>query len=395
MEPGRQEERGTTFAPRHSKRRLFDVDAIRRDHPIDEMAAGAGIRLRRTGERLVGLCPFHPDRDPSLVIYPETSSYFCFGCEAGGDVIDFVGRLRGTAFRETAALLAGSTASGPPDDRSGDTRLGGSRPAGAQLGRRPATGVTAEIGSPAETGPPPAVGPEQKRVVEAAAWLYHRQCQASRQALAYLATRGVDRATAEALRVGFAAGGLARHLRELGLSLEVAGELGLLRSGRDRLAGRLVVADLDRAGRAGWLTARAVGGQEPRYLNLRLPRPLLGLGRLAGGARKASAVLVTEGPLDWLTACCWRLPAVALLGTHCSREALATLRGFRRVYLALDADEAGRQAALRVANELGAGAVVVPLPDGAADLNELGCHPDGRAAFLQALHTAERERKQG
>ena len=102
----------------------------------------------------------------------------------------------------------------------------------------------------------------------------------------------------------------------------------------------------------------------------------------------ARAVVVTEGPFDWLTACSWGLHAVALLGTHASRDALCALRSFRRVYLALDADGAGRRATAQLASALGARAVVVPLPEGVHDLNELGCRRGGRDAFLRSLYEA-------
>src|SRR5690606_41036919 len=85
---------------------MHDVAAIRAAHPIAATVASAGVDLRPSGGRLTGQCPFHRDRDPSFVVYPETASWFCYGCHAGGDVIDFVARVRGTSFRETAALLS-------------------------------------------------------------------------------------------------------------------------------------------------------------------------------------------------------------------------------------------------------------------------------------------------
>ncbi len=338
---------------------MFDVEAIRAAHPIARAVSGAGVELRRSGRRLVGLCPFHEDRRPSLLVYEDTQSYFCFGCNAGGDVIDFVGRMRGISFRETAALLeAGAWA--PPAPGS----VPGSPP------RRQVRAVHAD----------------EAEVIEAACSLYSAQYGRSREARAYVRSRGVDDATASGLRLGFASGGLARHLERRGLGLRTARALGLLASERDTLSGRVVVPDLDRRGRATWLTARSLGEREPRYLNLRLPSPLLGLEQVRrAGAR---AAVVTEGPFDWLTLCSWRLPGVALLGTHVSREALASLRSLGRLYLALDADGAGRQAAARIASALDARATFVPLPGGAHDLSELGRRADGRAAFLASLQQA-------
>ncbi|HAZ61995.1 MAG TPA: DNA primase, partial [Armatimonadetes bacterium] len=51
------------------------------------------VSLRRRGRNLVGLCPFHSEKTPSFNLYPETGSFYCFGCGAGGDVITFVRRI--------------------------------------------------------------------------------------------------------------------------------------------------------------------------------------------------------------------------------------------------------------------------------------------------------------
>ena len=345
---------------------MFDTDAIRRAHPIARVIEGSGVELRRSGRRLAGLCPFHDDRRPSLLVYPETQSWYCFACDAGGDVIDFVGRLRGTGFRETAALLAGAGGAAGPGPEPTRSR------------------------APPEA--PRAASDEEAAVVEAAASLYQEQLRRSRRARSYLRDRGVGSETASRLRIGFADGGLARHLARRRLPRDAAERLGLVAGGRDTLAGRVVIPDLDVRGRATWLTARAVDSREPRYLNLRLPTPLLGLAQArATGAR---AVLLTEGPFDWLTACEWGLHALALLGTHLSARALDALGSFEGVYIALDADPAGRRASADLCSALGARATVVPLPAGMHDLSDLGTRPGGREAFRASLLQAQQREQE-
>ena len=147
------------------------------------------------------------------MVYEETSSYFCFGCGAGGDVFDFVGRLHGTSFRETAALLAGSAGRG---------RSSGAAPPPL---RRPIRAVAAD----------------EAAVIEAEASLYAGQYGRSREARSYLRGRGIDDGVASGLRVGFAGGGLARHLERSRLGLETARGLGLLTGDRDTLSGRIVI----------------------------------------------------------------------------------------------------------------------------------------------------------
>ncbi len=342
---------------------MHDVAAIRAAHPIAEAVASAGVALRPSGRRSTGLCPFHRDRDPSFVVYPETASWFCYGCHAGGDVIDFVGRIRGTPFRETAALLSRGLPELP-----------------ANVVRLPA--------------PPPAarLDAASLAVVEATVTHYERALLKYRDVRSYLARRGISMETARRLRLGYAAGGLAQKLRQSRLSLEATERLGLIAGERDTFTGRIVVPDLDVQGRATWLTGRALGKRAPRYLNLRAPSPLLGL----AGARLVGqhAVVVVEGPFDWLTACEWDVPAVALVGTHASRLALAALRGFRTVYLALDADGPGRRASAQLASALGGRAIPVTLPAGAQDFNELGQRRGGRDAFMAALAEARGRQEQ-
>lgn len=290
------------------------------------------------------------------MVYPANQSYFCFGCGAGGDVIDFVARLQGVGFKEAAAMLAGPEAQQP----HGPSKV-------------------VRLATPAR---PSALSPTEAEVIDAAVELYHDALWQSGDALAYLAARGVSATTARRCRLGFGRPGLAQHLRTHGLSLAAARNLGLLQGGRDTMLGRVVIPDL-RGGRAAWLTGRSVNGRDPRYLNLRAATPLLGLDLL-----RSEQVVVTEGPFDWLTAAQWGLAAVALVGTRVSRSAVNALTRFRRVYLALDSDEAGRRAAAQLGADLHGRAAIVDLPPGIHDLNDLGRLPDGREAFLSCLQEA-------
>jgi DNA primase len=63
------------------------------------------VALTSRGERKVARCPFHEDRNPSLVLYPESGTFFCFGCRAHGDVITFLMRIEGLSFRQAVDAL--------------------------------------------------------------------------------------------------------------------------------------------------------------------------------------------------------------------------------------------------------------------------------------------------
>ena len=68
--------------------------------------AGMLGEIRRSGTTAVMLCPFHDDRNPSLYLYPDTASFYCFVCKESGDVISLVGQIKGTSFNETLDWLA-------------------------------------------------------------------------------------------------------------------------------------------------------------------------------------------------------------------------------------------------------------------------------------------------
>lgn len=342
---------------------MHDLHAIRAAHPIAATVQGAGVELRQRGQRFVGQCPFHRDTAPSLTVYPDTQSWYCYGCEVGGDVFEFVRRVRGISFKETAALLA-----------AGAT---GATPLPANVARlRQRT--------------PRALNGGELEIVDAAVAFYERTLTTYRDVRAYITRRGVSLQIARSLRLGYAGRGLAEHLRKSGFNLASAQRLGLVRydrgAVREPLAGRVIVPNLDHARRATWLTGRAVLHRRLRYLNVEAPSPLLGLAQARAHGHRA--VVVVEGPFDWLTACEWRIPAVALAGTHLTPAALDELAVFDRIYLALDADEPGRRATVAMAKQIGERAATVALPRGVHDLNELGQVAGGRNALLRALADA-------
>ena len=71
-----------------------------------EEVIGRVVNLKRAGSNLVGNCPFHSERTPSFTVFPATSSYYCFGCGAGGDVVTFVMQTENIEYREAIEFLA-------------------------------------------------------------------------------------------------------------------------------------------------------------------------------------------------------------------------------------------------------------------------------------------------
>jgi DNA primase len=75
---------------------------------------GREVRLERCGQEYIGLCPFHNERTPSFTVRDDRHFFYCFGCGAHGDVIDFIRRADGLGFRAAVAKLAGELAAGIP-----------------------------------------------------------------------------------------------------------------------------------------------------------------------------------------------------------------------------------------------------------------------------------------
>src|SRR5579863_5463635 len=80
-------------------------DRLKREVSVQRLAEARGIQLRRTGKSLMGLCPFHKDKNPSLSIDPVKNEWHCFGCGRGGDVIEWVKCAEGISFNHAVELL--------------------------------------------------------------------------------------------------------------------------------------------------------------------------------------------------------------------------------------------------------------------------------------------------
>ncbi len=96
------------------------IDRLRDSNDIESVIAGY-VDLRRRGKTLTGLCPFHNEKTPSFTVYPETSSYYCFGCGAGGDVVTFVRNIENLDYIEAIKFLADRAGIKMPDDKFDDT----------------------------------------------------------------------------------------------------------------------------------------------------------------------------------------------------------------------------------------------------------------------------------
>ncbi len=333
-----------------------DIAALKERHPLGEVVEAAGVLLRGRGRVRQGVCPFHEETQGSFTVYADTDRWYCFGCGEGGDVLDFLQRTEGLSLPEAIRRLEAA----------------------------PATSIHPIASSP----PPPSAVPQRDpALLSAAARHYAGELRRSREARAYLASRGVGLATAARLGLGYAPGrGLRQALTSSGFATGRVRESGLfMEGGAERFAGMVVIPETA-SGRVRWLAGRAIDRERsPRFQALPGPKPVLGMGRLGPAPPWA---VVAEGVFDWVVLAQWGLPTCAALGTQGMERVADALRGCPRVFLAFDNDTAGREATTRLAGLLGRRAAVVALPEGVTDVAELAIHSQGREVFLRLLERA-------
>ena len=80
-------------------------EVVRRNDITD--VVGSYVQLKRKGRLYGGLCPFHSEKTPSFYVYPDTQSFYCFGCGAAGDVISFIKKIDNLEYVEAVKVLAG------------------------------------------------------------------------------------------------------------------------------------------------------------------------------------------------------------------------------------------------------------------------------------------------
>ena len=339
---------------------LVDIPALKARYSLGAVVEDSGVRLRGRGRVRQGSCPFHDEAEGSFTVYGDTERFYCFGCGAGGDVLDFVQRSEGLSLPEAIRQLDGGPWAVPR------------APAGAVAPHLPKTSRRP---------------PRDPALLTAAARYYAGQLHRSPEAREYLASRGIGLDTALRLGLGYAPGhGLRKALEAAGFGERRVRDSGLfVGRGAERFAGMIVVPEV--AGRLiHWLAGRAIHpGRTPRFQAPPGPKPVLGLGRLGA---PPSWVVLTEGLVDWLVLAHWGLPACAALGTRGLERVAGALMGCPRVFLAFDSDDAGRVAAACLADLLGPRAAAVVLPRCIDDVAELASLATGRDLFLRLLERA-------
>ena len=258
---------------------MSDFETVKQRADIVDVV-GQYVNLVRAGRYFKACCPFHNEKTPSFVVYPDRQSWHCFGaCATGGDVFTFMEKKENLSPVEALRLLA--------------------ERCGVELQRRGR--------NPDE--------PAHARLVEAneaAAQYFHGlllNAAAGEATRTYLATRGLAAETVRAFQLGFSPDSwdsLREHLRSRGFSVEEQVAAGLLTEGErgpyDRFRGRLMFPIRDERGRVIGFGGRVIGDGVPKYLNT--PQTALfdkgatlyALDRAKEAIRAAEADAAVEGP---------------------------------------------------------------------------------------------------
>ncbi|MBI5305565.1 MAG: DNA primase [Chloroflexi bacterium] len=321
---------------------------------------GQYTELKKAGRNFKALCPFHNEKTPSFIVFPDQGTWHCFGsCATGGDVFTFLMKKENLDFGEALRRLA--------------------QRAGVELVRE----------SPGESD-------ERKRLREilatAAAHYHHllKNNPAAQHARDYLAKRFIKPETIDAFQLGYALNewqGLESFLTGKGFAVHDLEAAGLSIKGErgttyDRFRGRLMFPIRNRNGEVTGFGARTLSGEEPKYLNspqtalFDKSSTLYGLDLAKDAIRAQNLAVIVEGYMDVIGAHQGGFKnVVASLGTALTQKQLELLKRLTKRYaLALDPDAAGEEATkrgLQVAREaLDRKTVPVPLGAGLVGFEE-------------------------
>ncbi|MEE8045323.1 MAG: DNA primase [Dehalococcoidia bacterium] len=336
------------------------------------------VDLDTSSRQPKALCPFHSERTPSFVIYPETGSWRCFGsCAEGGDVISFMMKRENMSFPEALESLA-NRAGIKIEERNNEPR------------KKPVTGLI------------------EANDIAADYFLSRLKAPVGEKTVEYLVDRGIDIETAVRRGLGLAPDGmetLSGHLRTRNVQARTARDAGLITrkddgSWRDMFTGRLTIEIRDVRDRLIGFGARTLDGSEPKYLNtpqtdaFEKSSILYGLNWAAESIRSTNEAIVVEGYMDVIAAHEHGFTnVVASMGTAVTGQQLDALARHASaggttgtIILCLDSDAAGQAATMRsldgLADEINAGRnrnveVKVARPDGGKDPDEaIRSNPD-------------------
>jgi DNA primase len=320
-----------------------EIARLKREVSLERLAEARGVKLKRHGADLIGLCPFHEDHSPSLVISPQKNLWNCLGaCGKGGSVIDWVMRAEGISFRHAVELLKQENL-----------------PLAAQPGTKlPQRSTVPKLPAPVSRDA------DGRALLLQVARYYHESLKNSPDALKYVQGRGLTSSEMiEHFQLGFANRTLGYGLPEKNrvAGAELRGrlqKLGVLReSGHEHFNGSVVIPIFNREGDMVQMYGRKItpGLRPGTPLHLYLPGPHRGVWN-EEALVASKEIILCEALIDALTFWCAGFRHVTasygVNGFTDDHKTAFRKYGTQRIYLAYDRDAAGERAAEEHAGEL-------------------------------------------
>ena len=319
-----------------------EIERLKKEISVQRLAEARGIKLVRQGGNLLGRCPFHDDKTPSLVITPSKNLWHCLGaCNAGGTVIDWTMRAEGISFRHAVELL---------------------RADHLPLAASPIQPV--KNGTVRKLPPPIAQDADDRLLMSQVVEFYNETLKQSPEAMKYLASRGLTNGEIiDRFKLGFANRTLGYRLpaknRAAGAAMRGRlQERGILReSGHEHFNGSIVIPVFHRSGDVMEMYGRKITPnlREGTPNHLYLPGAHAGVWN-EEAMLASKSIILCESLIDALSFWCAGFRNVtASYGVNGFTQDHRTAfekHGIERVYLAYDRDEAGDKAAAALAVEL-------------------------------------------
>ncbi|MDM5221956.1 DNA primase [Peribacillus sp. NJ11] len=305
---------------------------------------GEYVQLKKQGRNYFGLCPFHGENSPSFSVSTEKQIFHCFGCGAGGNIFTFLMDIEGYNFVESAKVLA-EKGNVPLDVEMNKDSKRSNMPAGSQ------------------------------QMVEAHDLLrkfYHHllvNTKEGQDALEYLLKRGFTEETIEKFQIGYSLDSwdfVSKFLLKRGFPAEYMEQAGLIiyrekdESYFDRFRNRVMFPIMDHQGNTIAFSGRAMGDDEPKYLNspetpiFNKSKTLYNFHHARPHIRKKEQVVIFEGFADCISAVRAGVEnSVATMGTALTDQHIQLLkRNTDQILICYDSDSAGLNAANRAVNML-------------------------------------------
>ena len=316
------------------------------------------LELKKSGSRYKGLCPFHSENTPSFFVNPDNNFYHCFGCGAGGDVINFVMEIENLTFVEAVKMLAERSGMELPDMSDQQRQQYKEREKLFSLN-------------------------------ELAARFYNyllTDTNMGEEALNYLKERGFNDQDIKKFHLGYAADEwrlLLNFLKKKGFSLHLMEKAGLISEGKnnshyDKFRNRVIFPIFNNRGEVIAFGGRILDSEDsygPKYLNspetpiFSKKKNLYGLHLAKDAIREKNSCIIMEGYTDVIQAHKNGFKnSIASLGTAFTEDQAKLIKRYaENSYIAYDADTAGNKATLRgldILSQTGINVKVIQLEEG-------------------------------